>query len=185
MPRSLLLSSFNALGPLICSIQNWSENYESWGQLVGLLGRRSVRLKATAYTGQHKQKKRRHAFMPRVGFEPTISVLERAKTFCASDRTVIGINFVFVLCNTIFFSLIGPLHLNMLIFTYISIRAVYLSYVSCPSCFIYNLIFACLSEFVFEKIRAEFTCEKMDVINHSQHYDNVNLNDGCGSIIWT
>jgi hypothetical protein len=34
-----------------------------------------------------KQKKRRHIFMPRVGFEPTIPVFERAKTSRALDST--------------------------------------------------------------------------------------------------
>jgi hypothetical protein len=38
------------------------------------------------------QEKRRQTSMPRVGFEPTIPVFERAKTFHATDRaaTVIG-----------------------------------------------------------------------------------------------
>jgi hypothetical protein len=44
------------------------------------------------YTGQHRQKKREHTSMPRVGFEPTTPVLERAKTFHALDcvATVTG-----------------------------------------------------------------------------------------------
>jgi hypothetical protein len=50
--------------------------------------------KAATYTGQHKQiqEKRGQTCMPRVGFEPTILVFERAKIFHVSDRvaTVIG-----------------------------------------------------------------------------------------------
>jgi hypothetical protein len=44
------------------------------------------------HTGQHKQNKRTQVFMPRVEFEPTIPVFERAKTVHALDRaaTVIG-----------------------------------------------------------------------------------------------
>jgi hypothetical protein len=37
---------------------------------------------------QHKQNKRTHTSMPRVGFEPTIPVFERAKTVHALDRAV-------------------------------------------------------------------------------------------------
>jgi hypothetical protein len=35
--------------------------------------------KAATYIGQHKYNKRRHTSEPRMGFEPTISVFERAK----------------------------------------------------------------------------------------------------------
>jgi len=38
------------------------------------------------YTGQHNTEKRGHTSMPGVGFEPTISVLERPKTVRALDR---------------------------------------------------------------------------------------------------
>jgi hypothetical protein len=43
-------------------------------------------------TQQHKQNKRTHTSMPRVGFEPMIPVFERAETVHALDRepTVIG-----------------------------------------------------------------------------------------------
>jgi TPP-dependent indolepyruvate ferredoxin oxidoreductase alpha subunit len=49
--------------------------------------------KAAAYTGQHKtQKNPVQTSIPGVGFEPTMPVIERTKTFHASDRaaTVIG-----------------------------------------------------------------------------------------------
>jgi hypothetical protein len=51
---------------------------------------RAARRKAATYTGQHKY--RTNADRPRVGFEHTVPVLERSKTFPASDRaaTVIG-----------------------------------------------------------------------------------------------
>jgi hypothetical protein len=44
------------------------------------------------YTEQHKQKERTQISIPRVGFEPTTPVFDRAKTVHASDRaaTVIG-----------------------------------------------------------------------------------------------
>jgi hypothetical protein len=42
--------------------------------------------KAATYTGQHKQKKRGLTSMPRVGFEPTSPLFDRAKTFHALDR---------------------------------------------------------------------------------------------------
>jgi hypothetical protein len=47
---------------------------------------------ATTSTGQHRENKRRQTSMPRVGFEPTIPVFEREKTFHAVDcaATVIG-----------------------------------------------------------------------------------------------
>jgi hypothetical protein len=52
----------------------------------------SARRKAATYTGQYKQNKRRQTSMSLVGFEPTIPVFERAKTFHALDRaaTVTG-----------------------------------------------------------------------------------------------
>jgi hypothetical protein len=57
-------------------------------QSVGILGRGSARRKAATYT----QNKGRQTSMPRVEFEPTIPVFERAKTLHALDRvvTVIG-----------------------------------------------------------------------------------------------
>jgi hypothetical protein len=62
-------------------------------QTVGLLGR-GISLSEGRYlhTGQHKQNKNTQTAMPRVGFEPTISVFERAKTGHALDlaATVIG-----------------------------------------------------------------------------------------------
>jgi hypothetical protein len=41
------------------------------------------------HTEQHKQNKRAETSMPRVGFEPMIPVIERAKTFHASGHTAI------------------------------------------------------------------------------------------------
>jgi hypothetical protein len=57
-------------------------------QSVGLLGR-GIGPSQGRYLTQNKHKK---TSMPRVGFEPTISVFEKAKTFHALDRaaTVIG-----------------------------------------------------------------------------------------------
>jgi hypothetical protein len=45
------------------------------------------------HTKQRKQSKRTQTSMPRVGFEPTIPVFERAKTVHALDRaaTLIGL----------------------------------------------------------------------------------------------
>jgi hypothetical protein len=53
----------------------------------------AVRRKAATYTRQLKQNKIIETSMPRVEFEPTIQVFERAKTFYALDRaaTVIGV----------------------------------------------------------------------------------------------
>jgi hypothetical protein len=47
--------------------------------------------KATTYTGQHKQKKRGQTSMPRVGYESTIPVVERAIAFHALDRAATAI----------------------------------------------------------------------------------------------
>jgi hypothetical protein len=62
-------------------------------QSVGLLGRGiSPSQGRFLHTGQRKQNKRTHTSIPQVGIEPTISVLERAKTVHVLDRaaTVIG-----------------------------------------------------------------------------------------------
>jgi hypothetical protein len=61
---------------------------------------RSARCKAATYIGQ--QTHRTNASMPRGGFEHTISVFERTKTFHAiySTSTVIGI-LLFVLLNSL------------------------------------------------------------------------------------
>jgi hypothetical protein len=55
-------------------------------QSIGLLGRGSAHRKAATYTGQHR------TAMPKVGFEPTNLVFERAKTVHALERaaTTIG-----------------------------------------------------------------------------------------------
>jgi hypothetical protein len=37
--------------------------------------------------GRHLQRKRRHTFTPRVGFEPKVPVFERLKTFRGLNRT--------------------------------------------------------------------------------------------------
>jgi hypothetical protein len=63
-------------------------------QSVGLLGRGiSPSQGRYLHTQQHKHK-RTQTSVPRVGFEPTIPVFERAKTVHASDRaaTLIGHN---------------------------------------------------------------------------------------------
>jgi hypothetical protein len=51
---------------------------------------------------EHKQNKHKQTSMPRLGFEPTIPVFERANTFHALDRaaTVIGNSFVITYINT-------------------------------------------------------------------------------------
>jgi len=60
-------------------------------QLVGLLGRGICPTQGLyLHTGQHETEKRGHTSMPRVGFEPTIPVLERSKTVRVSDRAAIG-----------------------------------------------------------------------------------------------
>jgi hypothetical protein len=53
------------------------------------------------HTKQHKHKEMRVDFIPRVGLEPTIPVLEQAKTVHALGReaTVIGNNFIMALLN--------------------------------------------------------------------------------------
>jgi hypothetical protein len=64
-----------------------------YAQSVGLLGRGiSPSQSRYLHIEQHKQNKRTHTSMPRVGFEPTIPVFERAKTVHALDReaTVFG-----------------------------------------------------------------------------------------------
>jgi hypothetical protein len=57
--------------------------------------------KAATYKRQEKaQKKRRQTPMPGVGFEPTIPVFERAKTFHALESAAaVNCNFCFHLCN--------------------------------------------------------------------------------------
>jgi hypothetical protein len=56
-------------------------------QSVGPLGRGISRSQGVyLHTEQHKQNKRTQTSMPRVGFEPTIPVSERAKTVRVSDR---------------------------------------------------------------------------------------------------
>jgi hypothetical protein len=64
-------------------------SFSIYTQSVGLLDGGPARRKAATYT----QNKRTQTFMPRVGFEPTTPVFERAKTVYALDRaaTVIGI----------------------------------------------------------------------------------------------
>jgi hypothetical protein len=54
------------------------------------LGWRSARRMASIYTGQHNTEKSGHTSMPRVGFEPTITVFERPKTLIASVRSATG-----------------------------------------------------------------------------------------------
>jgi hypothetical protein len=61
-------------------------------QSVGLLGRRiSPSQGHYLHTEQHKHRTNTQTSMPRVGFEPTIPVFERAKTVHASDRATTGI----------------------------------------------------------------------------------------------
>jgi hypothetical protein len=62
-----------------------------FGQLVGVSGRGIGPMQGLyLHTGQHNTQKRRHTFMPRVGFESTIPVFERPKKISASDRLAIG-----------------------------------------------------------------------------------------------
>jgi hypothetical protein len=59
------------------------------GQSVGLLGRRSAPSQGRyVHRTTQTQNKRRQTCKPWVGFEPTIPVFERAKTFYALDRVV-------------------------------------------------------------------------------------------------
>jgi len=62
--------------------------------LVGLLGR-GIGLTQGLYlhTGQRNKEKCGHTFMPRVGFEPTIPVLEQPKTVLTLDRVATGTGF--------------------------------------------------------------------------------------------
>jgi hypothetical protein len=78
---------FDGLGSLACS---HSELINS--EIMNSLDEWSTRRKAATYTGQLKRKKRRQTSLPLVGFEPTIPVFERAKTFHTLDNatTVIG-----------------------------------------------------------------------------------------------
>jgi hypothetical protein len=83
----MALQSFVGLGPLF-------QFLDLFTQSVGLL-RRGISHSQGRYlhTGQHKQKTQ--ISMPQAGFEPTIPVLERAKTTVnALDRaaTAIGIS---------------------------------------------------------------------------------------------
>jgi hypothetical protein len=77
-----------ALQPL-WTLPAFSVSY-SYTQSVGVLGRGGVSPSQGRFlhTGQHKQNKRTETSMPRVGFEPTISVFEREKTVQALDRAV-------------------------------------------------------------------------------------------------
>jgi hypothetical protein len=61
-------------------------------QTVGLLGRGISPSKAATYTQNNIHNKRTQTCMPRVGFEPTVLVFERAKTAHIVERaaTVIG-----------------------------------------------------------------------------------------------
>jgi hypothetical protein len=68
----------SAIADLVCFF-----SFLIYLQYVGLLGRGSARPKATTYT----QNKRTQTYMPRVGLELTISVLERAKMTHAFDCT--------------------------------------------------------------------------------------------------
>jgi hypothetical protein len=54
-------SSFDGLGPVACSHSEWIWNYESYRELVGLLGQGIRLLQAATYTGQHKHKIYIHA----------------------------------------------------------------------------------------------------------------------------
>jgi hypothetical protein len=77
-----------ALQPFCWALASFFLSSLSYTLSVGLLGRAiSVSQGVYLYTGQHKR-----TSMPRVGFEPTISVFERAKTVRVSDltSTVIG-----------------------------------------------------------------------------------------------
>jgi hypothetical protein len=61
---------------------------ESYTQSVGLLGRgMSPSQGRYLHIVQHKQNKRTETSMPRVGFEPTISVFERVKMVHVLDRS--------------------------------------------------------------------------------------------------
>jgi hypothetical protein len=86
----IILSRIRPLGVLRFRIY-FSETYESIGQLVGPPGRGIGPTQGLyLHTGQHNTEKRGHTSMPRVGFEPTIPVLERPKTVRAIDGMAIG-----------------------------------------------------------------------------------------------
>jgi hypothetical protein len=67
-------------------------SFLTYTQSAGILGR-GISLSQGRYPNpeQQKQNKRTKTSMPRVGFEPTIPVFERAKTVHASDKAAIVI----------------------------------------------------------------------------------------------
>jgi hypothetical protein len=75
----------------------------SYTQSVGLLGRRISPSQAATFTNRTTQayNKRTQTYMPRVGFESTIPVFERAKTVHVLDRaaTVTGTQIYLVIRN--------------------------------------------------------------------------------------
>jgi hypothetical protein len=85
IPNSSSSSVFRVRALWPVSHQNQSEtvhNIDSrYDHLIG-----AARRKTATYTGQHKLKKWLQASVPRVGFDPTVPVCERAKTFHALDR---------------------------------------------------------------------------------------------------
>jgi hypothetical protein len=69
-----------------------SVDLQPYTQSVGFLGRGiSPSQERYLHTEQHKENKRAQRSMPRMGFEPTIPVFERAKTVHALERAATGI----------------------------------------------------------------------------------------------
>jgi hypothetical protein len=78
----LLLLPF-ILGPLVCSLSELIWNYGSYRQFVGPLGRVISPVARPLLTQEYTQKTRGQTSIPRVGFQPTIPVLQQAKSFHA------------------------------------------------------------------------------------------------------
>jgi hypothetical protein len=84
---------------LLCSLSLWVYNPLDLGRIFSFLLLHTVGRtpwmgnqpcqKAATYTLQHKGNKRRQRSMPRVGFEPAIPLLERAKTVLAIERAAV------------------------------------------------------------------------------------------------
>jgi hypothetical protein len=105
LPSFLLFSLSMALQPL----GPWPLFLflKPYTQSVGLLGRGiSSSQGHCLHRTTQTQNKRTQISMPRVGFEPTIPVFERAKTVHALDRAVIVLGSSFFLCPNILLNIL-------------------------------------------------------------------------------
>jgi hypothetical protein len=87
-------SYIERLGPVASSNSKLIPKLNAVGSRKDSLDGGSARRKAANYTGQHEHRINTQTSMPRVGFEPTIPVLERPKT--TMPATVILRYFAFV-----------------------------------------------------------------------------------------